>query len=961
MSKLAERLGYRTTGRWAFGVVAAVVAFYLREAAVARLGPDFPTYVVFYPVVVLVALLAGLGPAIAATAIAALLTAYRILEPVGQWAVHSLADRVGLALFVAMGAFLSGVVELYRYNRRKVIAFETALLRQESEALLRQQREWFRVALTSIGEAVMVVDTAGRITFFNPVAEALTSWSGDEALGQPVGNVFRLTDLTTHTSADDLVERVLRDACLLTLDEQVALVDRTGREIPIESVASPIQERAGVVSGVVFVFHDVTLKRRAAEVSARERANLQAIFNAVNVGLLLLDEQGIVHRTNDTVVRWVGKESAAAGHDAWPGDVINCSHALGNFLGCGHAGPCESCAIRHAWEHALRSGVPVRGVEAEAVLVMDGREVRLWLDVSADPLTIEGRPHVLLAMNNITPLREARQKLLEAKAAAEAANVAKSQFLASMSHELRTPMNVILGMTDLALDEPLSPTIRDYLLTARESAGLLLELLNEILDFSRIEAGRFELEAAPFCLRRTVEQVVKSMGVQAYEKGLELVCDVADDLPETLVGDPLRVRQVLMNLLSNAIKFTPKGEVVVTTLVAERTPLAVTVQFSVADTGIGIAPEHQERVFAPFTQADASTTRRFGGTGLGLAISQRLVGMMGGRIWLQSQPGVGSSFFFTAAFPVVEPPASDLAAPAAPERALFADVPALVVTENATSRRILWQILRSWSMRPEVTADVPAALTKIHEAAGTGHAYRLVLADATMSGIDGFTLAGWLQQDLRLAGPTILMVSTADRQGCLDRCRQVGAVCLDKPVSRSTLFNAVASALGVARPAVPSPVAEPPAPLSVAPLRPLRVLLAEDTPANQKVVSHVLGRRGHSVAVAGHGEAALDMVREQEFDLVLMDVQMPVMDGFQATAEIRKLADPSKARLPIVAMTAHALKGDAERCLAAGMDAYLSKPIKSSELVELVERLGSGNSDAPTLTPETAAAQETNG
>ncbi len=1210
-------------------IVAVLAAFFLREAIVAWLGSSFPPYVVFYPTLMLVALLAGLWPGVVATALAAFLSARWILPPHNQWAVSSLSDAVGLGLFAAMGLFLSGVSELYRQSRRKVIALEKAALRQESEEFFRRQREWFRVTLTSIGEAVMVADTTGRVTFLNPIAEALTGWTAAEAQGLPVGNVFQLVDLASRVPAEDLAQRVLRAGCPLTLDEQAALVDRMGREIPIESVASPIQERADVVSGVVLVFHDVTHKCRAAESSARERANLQAIFNAVNVGLLLLDERGAVRRMNDTVGRWVGKEPATC-HGAQPGDVVGCIHAIADAVGCGHAGACGSCPIRRAFEDALRSGAAVQGIEAEVVLMLGGREARLWLAVSADPLTLEGRPHVLLALNDvtdrkraeaelrrerdlrqlvmngaknchlvyldrefnfvrvnetyaktcgytpeamvgknhfalypdeenqaifarvrdtglpaefhdrpfvfpdqpergvtywdwtlmpvkdhsgrveglvfslvettdrkraegeiarlnqdlerrvdelqtifnttpiglaiaegpdachihgnpaiermvgvasggelwktaaeavpyrcldgdrelaphqlplqravcgetvigqvmdvlredarrltlycsaaplfdeegrprgavgafldITPLREADKKLHEAKAAAEAANVAKSQFLASMSHELRTPMNAILGMTDLALDEPLPPAARDYLLTARESAGLLLELLNEILDFSRIEAGRFELESAPFCLRRTVEQVVKSMGVQAYEKGLELVCDVADDLPEALVGDPLRIRQVLMNLLSNAIKFTSKGEVIVTVGVVERTPLAVTVQFSVADTGIGIAPEHQQRVFAPFTQADASTTRRFGGTGLGLAISQRLVSMMGGRIWLQSQPGEGSTFFFTAAFPLADPSVSDRSVPATPERDAFTDVRVLVVAENATSRRILRQILRSWTMCPDAAADVPAALAKIHEAAGAGHAYRLVLADAAMPGIDGFTLAGWLQQDERLAGSTILMVSTSDRQCCPDRCGQVGAICLDKPVSRSTLFNAVASALGVVQSALSSPSAETPAPLSAAPPRTLRVLLAEDTPANQKLVLHVLGRRGHSIVVANHGEAAVGLLREQEFDLVLMDVQMPVMDGFQATAEIRKLADSSKAQVPIVAMTAHAMKGDAERCLAAGMDAYLSKPIKSSELVELVERLGSGDSEPPDLPAErTAAVSDANG
>ena len=318
-----------------------------------------------------------------------------------------------------------------------------------------------------------------------------------------------------------------------------------------------------------------------------------------------------------------------------------------------------------------------------------------------------------------------------------------------MSHELRTPMNAILGMTDLALGEQLPSTVRDYLQTAKESADLLLELLNEILDFSRIEAGRFELESTPFRLRKTVEQVIKTLGVRAYEKGLELVYQVADELPDALVGDPLRLRQVLMNLVNNAIKFTPKGEVVVQVAVEQRTAEAVSLRFSVSDTGIGIAPEKLEKIFAPFTQADSSTSRRFGGTGLGLAISQRLVNLMGGHIRVESQPGEGSTFHFTLTLPIAEQ-ADDEGEVTAADQDIFRGLPALVIGESATSRKILQQTLASWLMQVDEAPDVPSGLAKIHEAAAAGRAYRVVLADAVMPGIDGFTLLGWLQQDQRL-------------------------------------------------------------------------------------------------------------------------------------------------------------------------------------------------------------------
>ena len=599
---------------------------------------------------------------------------------------------------------------------------------------------------------------------------------------------------------------------------------------------------------------------------------------------------------------------------------------------------------------AMKRRVLEENIELREQMWLNRPSGRIFIDVCWEPIHDQAGQviGVASATVDLTPIKLIEEELVAAKAAAEAANIAKSQFLASMSHELRTPMNAILGMTDLALGEQLPATVRDYLQTSKDSAELLLELLNEILDFSRIEAGRFELESTSFGPRKAVEQVIKTLAVRAHEKGLELVYEIADDVPNTVVGDPLRLRQVLMNLVNNAIKFTPKGEVVVHTVVEQQAGEAVSLRFSVSDTGIGIAPDKLERIFAPFTQADSSTTRRFGGTGLGLAISQRLVNLMGGHIEVESQPGKGSTFHFTLTLPLGEP-TDDRAEVAAADRGIFRDVPALVISESAASRKILQQTLISWSMQVDEAPDVPTGLSKIHEAAAAGRAFRLVLADAVMPGIDGFTLVEWLQQETRLVASAILMLSATDRQNYPQKCHQLRAPCLEKPVSRSALFHAVAKALGVDG-KIASPHASEARGVSPAPNRPLRVLLAEDTPANQKLVRHVLGNRGHSVEIVGHGRQALERIGEQDFDVVLMDVQMPEMDGFQATAEIRKLNDPKKARLPIIAMTAHAFKGDRDRCLAAGMDSYISKPINGQELIELMERLA-GQPAGPQVEP----------
>jgi two-component system, sensor histidine kinase and response regulator len=700
-----------------------------------------------------------------------------------------------------------------------------------------------------------------------------------------------------------------------------------------QHIEPPDEMVLGMMTAVGSQIGQFTRRKQAETALSREQEFLKAVLENARNGIAACDMQGILAFFNRAARKLLGKadplpaEKWAAGYGLY--------HADGKTL----------LAKEEIPLYRALHGEKVRDVEL--VIRPNGSEARTLL-INAQPITDANGNQLgaVVVMEDVTErnllerqLRDSQLMDVQAKEAAEAANRAKSEFLANMSHEIRTPMNGILGMSELALDTELTTEQREYLQAVNTCAEGLLRVINDILDFSKIEAGKLDLELIPFDLRELLGNTMKSLTFRAHDKGLELACEIPPDVPTHLLGDPTRLRQVLVNIAGNALKFTEKGEIVVTVKVAKSSTTDVELHFSVRDTGIGIPPARQKLIFEPFSQADGSTTRKYGGTGLGLTISTQLIEMMQGRIWLDSEWGHGSTFHFTMRFGVQQASSVPRVARIPPR---LQDLPVLIVDDNATNRRILMDSLRQWQMCPTAVDGGATALTALRLAGDANRPFGLVLLDATLPDMDGFVLAERIKQDREFANASVIMLTSANGRGDAARCRELGLPeFLVKPVRPADLFSAVIAALGISFAMEDRP---PPAAPSLQPRqgRALKILLAEDNPINQMVAVRLLEKLGHEVTVANNGKEALQTLEEQAFDILFMDVQMPEMGGLEATELIRKSEIISGRHLPIIAMTAHAMTGDRERCLAGGMDDYVSKPVQSSVLRQVLKAIAPG-------------------